>query len=134
MEEQIITELQSIKVILWIILGLVSISTYVLVIGVVGRNLGSKESIKSDNFVSEAKGLEVLGKNEQLADLAKKRIEQYPKDIVAWYYLAISQLRSENYQGALEAFSEVQSIDPHWEYESIQEYISSVRESMDGPK
>tara|TARA_R110002124_G_scaffold195275_2_gene362354 strand:- start:285 stop:701 length:417 start_codon:yes stop_codon:yes gene_type:complete len=133
MEQQILNELHTIKILAWVILLLAFICASILVIGVVGRNLGSVETLKRDSFVSDAKGLEDRGEYERLITLAASRIEDYPKDVIAWYYLAIARLRSKNYQGALEALGEIQSIDPHWEKDAIQEYLDEVRESMQGP-
>lgn len=133
MEELILGELQTIKLIAIAILILTFVCAVILVVGFI-TNLRSVDALKREAFVSEAKGLEDRGDYEQLAIISRERTQNYPKDIVAWFYLAIARLRNNNYQGALEAFSEVQSIDPFWEKEVIQEYLESVRDSMDGPK
>lgn len=133
MEAEILERLNTIQTLLWAILAVSILCAAFLIFGVVGRNLKSLESLKRDHYVSEAKGLEDRGEFDELVLLSKSRLEKYPKDIFAWYYLAIARLRNKNYQGALEAFSEIQAIDPHWQSEIVQEYIDDVRGSMRGP-
>ncbi|MDJ0927515.1 MAG: tetratricopeptide repeat protein [Gammaproteobacteria bacterium] len=133
MEADILGQLKTIQALLWVILAVTVVCAAILVLGVIGRNLQVKETLMRDLFSSEAKGLEDRGDFQGLASLSKARIEKYPKDIEAWYYLAIARLRSKNYQGALDAFAELQTIDPHWQKEAIQGYINDVRESMRGP-
>ncbi|MEL7449633.1 MAG: hypothetical protein AAFN78_10510, partial [Pseudomonadota bacterium] len=109
MEADILSQLKTIQALLWVILAVSVACAVILVLGVIGRNLQVKETLMRDLFSSEAKGLEDRGDFEGLARLCDARIDKYPIDLEAGYYLAIGRLRGKNYQGALDAFAELQT-------------------------
>lgn len=134
MESDILNNLETIKILLWIIVVFSFVSTCILIFGVIGRNLQSKEIITNNLFRSEALKLQDQGDFQGLVELAQDRLENYPKDLNAMFSLGIGYLRQKKYPDALNAFSDIKTIDPHWESKSIEDYIDKIRGAMDGPK
>ena len=133
MEQQILTELTTIKYLLWIILFLiVAFVIYFLSRTVVG-NLSQIDAIKRNQFLSIAQALEDQGKYSELKAEAQTRMNKYPKDVLAWWYYALAQYKSNELGGALSSFSELRSIDPAWQKEAVDEYVQEIRSAMKGP-
>ena len=133
MEIEILSELQTIKVLLWVLLGCLFLFVLPILIGNIAKNLQIAETMRRNQFLSTATAYEDKGEFVELANLAGDRLKKYPKDLEALLHLATARLRMNNFQGALDAFSEIKSIDPHWQRYTIDSYLESARESMGGP-
>jgi len=134
MKQEIISELSTIKTLLWVNIALVSTCALYVLSKTFISNLSKIDSLKKEQFLSEAEALEDQGNYSQLESLAKERLKKYSRDSLTWWFLAIAQYKSNNFSSALNSFSELQSIDPTFQKETIEGYINEIRSSMQGPK
>lgn len=91
-------------------------------------------SLFREEFFNEAQKLEDKGELEKLQKLSESRIKENKHDSFAYYYLGISYYKRKQYSSALQALTELQSIDPAWEKTMIQEYIDEIKLNMKGPE
>jgi tetratricopeptide (TPR) repeat protein len=91
-------------------------------------------SMMREDFMSEAQKLQDKGLHSELQELSEERINENHHDSSAHFYLGMSYYKRKQYGAALQAFTEIQSIDPAWEKFMVQDYIDEIKLNMKGPK
>ena len=134
MEQEILSELQTIKILLWVIIGLICSCFVFFVATNIARNLIQIDALKREQFLSLAQALEDKGEYNQLIEYAKERQQRYPKDALTWWFLGVAYYKQENYSQALMAFAEMQNIDATLHKEIVEDYIYEIKGKMSGPK
>jgi len=137
MNPELLTLLTEIKWLLICLLVLVSI----LLIGFIAffciaipMNKTRTEAVLRENFVSQVQTLEDQGKYDEMVKMCKDRLQDYPVDTVARYYLSIAHDRNGEPGLALNALARLKEINPTWERSHIDEMIENIKSSMKGPR
>lgn len=128
--EQILSEIQIIK---WLLIALVTIFG-LIALGIVyiiykTRNFAEKASI-SHSFSDEVKDLLEKGMTDEVIKRTQLRIESYPKDKYAHWYLALAYQDNKEYTKALEAFTALKKIAPTWNDKYIEPYVEDIKEIL----
>lgn len=137
MDSQILEELIRIK---WISLAtfvalLLSI-IYVAVITalrVKGANTKSLLMLR-DEYATELSLLEIKGDYGVMLEKAEEMVQAFPNDLLANWYLAVSQDRTKQYGAALSSLGRIKEINPSWSADLVDDLISQVKGKMDGPR
>jgi tetratricopeptide (TPR) repeat protein len=79
----------------------------------------------TSKFRSDAEVLLNRGAYTMLKDQAKTRVDSYPHDVWALYYLGIAELRLEAYVQARSYLSKALELNPGWE-DAIKPYIDEA--------
>lgn len=136
MSPELISQLSEIKwlliciLVLVIILLLAFIAFFWIVIPV---NKARGEQLLRENFVSNAQTLEDQGKYDEMIKICKDRLQEFPVDTTARYYLSIAHERNGEPGLALNALARLKEINPIWEKAHIDEMIENIKSSMKGP-
>lgn len=137
MNARILSELELIS---WLLIGLLVLAclwTLVFVIRTAveykfRRNsfdLGMRDHLIAQAQVAESKGDYVL-----FLETADKLVELYPDDLMANWYFALSNYKTNHFGVALSALGRIKELDPAWSKETIDDYIETIRAEMKGPK
>ena len=134
MEQEILAELSAIKILLWVNLAVIVLCAGYILTRRVIANLSTLDTFKREQFISVSQAHDDKGEYEELMEFAQTRIDKYPKDPLAWWYLGLSQYKTGSYAKALNSFSELRAIDATYYSEAVVEYIDEIRGLMNGPK
>ena len=131
MNEQTLLLISSdLSVIKWLLIVFVSLFIFsILIVGVfifvLSKDL-SKDFSAKKNF--EHKGRELLDKGEleQLIELAKIKLKEYPNHNYAIYFLAIGYYRSGNIHESYRLFNQLKELSPSWSEQYIDPYLGEL--------
>jgi len=128
MDPKLLTELE------WIRGSLVVIAAAMAILALVGLTFFGvlvqiPKLLRSRmTFADEAKLLLDQGRLEKLVQLAENRIEQYPGDAEAWWYMGQGAYRTGQYRRSLNALRKVLDYQPAWP--GIKELIEVIEDKL----
>ena len=136
MEEAILNELESIRLLLFMLL-LVAVVTLIVLGMWVHKALNMAETQdgldRRSQLFGQAKDLEDRGQYEELYDLCSGHLLEYPKDSLATFYKGLAQFKLGSLEAALRSMSEYRELDPT-NVEHANEYIEAIQAQMEGPR
>ena len=128
MDPQLATQLESIKNALLVIAVAVSILALVG-LGVIGVVAQIPKYLRSRmSFADQAKLLLDQGQTEKVIAICERRIEEYPGEANAWWYLGQAAFRSGHYSRALNAMRKVEGLQPDWP--SATQFIEAIETKL----
>ena len=81
-------------------------------------------------FRSDARLLLNMNDLDGLEQLAKGRIDQFPGEIIAHWYLGLAYYRKKEWHKALAEFNHIYDIEPAWRYKHLNPYIYDIKEQL----
>ena len=137
MNNLILNELVTIK---WILFGVLLCLVLFLIWAILSMTYSIRarktefEAAARNAFISEAHQYEDAGEYEDLFQLAWNRVNSYPHDPNAHWYLAMAYYRRKEWGAALTAFKQLQNLDPAWQKYAVDEYLEEIKQHLTGPK
>ena len=136
MDQALLQELVLIK---WLLAGLLFcalLSTLALVLfcrlNLQAQRRQQTSQLKQD-FLNQAQEQLDKGHYDSLFDLAWLRVNEYPNDVSALWYLGQAQFKKRQYGLALKSFKKIQSIDPSYDKYAVEDFIDEIAEHLTGP-
>lgn len=135
---EILAELRTIK---WILVALLSVSllfVYFAFRAAARFAIGAenvKENLEYQKFQKDTEGLLQRGSYEMAISGAKRRLEDYPADVYAQYYLAQALYHTDKLHEARRVFQKVAELSPAWQ-RAVDAWVERVEEKAGeaGPK
>lgn len=135
---QILAELRTIK---WLLLALVSVGVLFVYFAFraaarFAKSAGNvKENLEYQKFQKDTEGLLQRGSYEMVISDARRRLEVYPSDVYAQYYLAQALYHTDKLHEARRVFEKVAELAPGWQ-RAVDAWIERVEEKVKdtGPK
>lgn len=129
-EELLITISSDLTLIKWVLIIFVTVFIlFILLAGAfffyVSKDLAS-ELKTPENFRIKGQKLLDKGELEQVIELAKNKLEEYPSHNYAIYFLAISYYRMENIHESYRLFKQLKELAPSWSEYYINPYLSEL--------
>ena len=130
MDEEILTVLNEIRGILFLILGGFGILVFLTITRTVASiYLGIKKQLEFD-FTDKVGRLFKKKKYKDIVTLCNQEIEIYPRSAEAFWWLARAYYYLGNDIESLKLFKEVIKLEPEWEEEHITPYIEKINERI----
>lgn len=82
-----------------------------------------------DLFRLQAEDLLGRGEIEEVIRMARVRLERYPDDVWAHWYLGQGYFRRQAWPDARHAFRSVLELEPSW-YGSVEDYLARIEEGL----
>lgn len=82
------------------------------------------------SFRANAKLLLNMNELDSLIELSRERIEQFPGEIFAHWYLGLAYYRKKEWQKALSEFNYIYEIEPAWRHKHLNPYIYDIKEQL----
>ncbi len=128
--QQLTEDLEKIKWLLTLMLALFLISTgYLIYLFASLRKLVKTEQGASD-FRHRAKTLLNRNDLDRVIQLATARIERYPGELFARWYLGQAYYRKKQWHKALREFNYIYEIAPSWRQRFVNPFIHDIREHL----
>ncbi len=89
-----------------------------------------KEDPVSSDFRGTAKMLLNMNDLDGVVELARERIEQFPGEIFAHWYLGLAFYRKKEWHKALHEFNYIYEIEPSWRYKHLNPFIYDIKEQL----
>ncbi len=132
--EEILSEIQTIKWLLFILIAIFGLIALGVLFSIYKMTSQLKKGNPFEDFSSEARNLLDKGMPDEVIEKAISRIESYPKDKYAYWYLAQAYQDKEEYSQALETFSALKKIAPLWEKQYVEPSIKKIKEILKNTK
>lgn len=126
------TQLERIADLLGWLLALAGIVTVALVAtaACAGYMLFSTRQHRAgDLFRLQAEDLLGRGELDQVIRMARERLDRYPDDVWAHWYLGQGYFRKQAWPDARHAFRNVLELEPSW-YGSVEDYMARIEEGL----
>jgi tetratricopeptide (TPR) repeat protein len=94
----------------------------------------TKTKFDSSDFTDDAKDLLDKGLTDEAIEWAQKRIEKFPKDKHAHWYLAQAYYEKKKYSRALEILKKLEKIAPSWKEKYIDPCLYDIKEELRSTK
>jgi len=125
MEAEILQTLREIKSILYVIGLIISIAVVFKVFEFITSIIKNFKKAIKEVWRNEANEYFDKGEYDSLISHCEKRIETYPNDVTAIWWLARAHLENGNREKADEYFEKVTNIEPSWKEEHVLPYLKN---------
>lgn len=129
---QILGELRTIK---WLLIAVLLMGVFLVYIAIraSARFIASagnlKENLEYQRFQREAEGMLQRGAYEMVIAETKRRLESYPSDTYAHYYLAQALFHTDKFHESRRAFEKVAELTPTWQA-SVDAWLQRLEERI----
>jgi predicted negative regulator of RcsB-dependent stress response len=121
----------------WILFGILLVFVLILsgIIWILfyAKKANDKES-KSGDFAEKASALLDKDDLDAVIELSRTKLESFPKDLYARWYIAQAYYRKNEYHKALKELNIISEIAPSWREDYIDPYIAEIKEKLDNHK
>ena len=137
MDELILAQVTQIK---WIALALFTCVLVMILYFVTMMALRVKSSntdallLARDNYLAELSLLESQGKYDLLLSKSDEMLTMFPNDLLANWFNGIGNYKTGQLGAALSAFGRIKHINSAWSAQAVDDLISEIKSSMDGPR
>jgi len=137
MNVQILSELELISSLLIGLIIIASLWTFIFIVRTTMEYKFRRNSFDlgmRDNLIAQAQVAESKGDYALFLETSEELIEMYPEDLMANWYFALSNYKTNHLGVALSALGRIKELDPAWSKETVDDYIETIRSEMKGPK
>ena len=93
-----------------------------------------KPEQNADTFRQKAKTLLNMNELDRVIQLSTERINQYPGELFAHWYLGQAHYRKKQWHKALAEFNYIHEIAPSWRQRFVNPFIADIRNQLQNSK
>ncbi len=127
MEAEVLRELKEIRGVLWLAVIIIGIGVFFWILKSISVIYVQFHDMLKNGWSRTSSDLFELGKYDDLVKHCDNKLDKFPNDSHALWWLARANLGLKNSEKALELFEKVAAIEPTWKDESITPYINEIK-------
>ncbi|RBP48629.1 tetratricopeptide repeat protein [Arenicella xantha] len=128
MDQNILLELEKIRDILTLILLLLGVLVVAKALNVIGNISSNWQLQRSDRIRNHSIDLHDQEKYSELIEYLAKKLNDYPNNPTAIYWMARSHLGKADYVSAKKYFLKLKDIEPSWEKDYVEPFMREIEE------